>query len=97
MHNWFTQVWVNKCLQNIFYTSIKNTLIKDDIIDIFKEVNVVHLEQLSRNLAKVFDDREHDSIMTIVVNKQGYSAHKSILSSTSSYLRYIMLNFLRVQ
>ena len=54
----------------------------------FKDVNFVHLEQLSNNFAKMFDDRNNDHILSTAVNQQVYFAHKNILSSTSSYLRY---------
>ena len=60
---------------------------KIDQYNLFVDLNVVHLEQLSRNFEKVFKAREHDSILTIVVNQQGYFAHKNLLSTTSSYLR----------
>ena len=63
----------------------------------FPDLNVVHLEQLSHNFAKMFKVREHDAIMTIVVNQQGYFAHKHILLSSSSYLRYISSLFVYIQ
>ena len=57
------------------------------MFDKFKDVNVVHLEKLSNNLAEMFNDRENDNILTMQVNKQAYLAHKSLLSSSSAYLR----------
>ena len=62
------------------YTFIKQTLI-------FEDLNVIHLEQHSRNSEKVFKDREHDNLLTIVCNNLGYMAHKNIISSYSLYLR----------
>ena len=58
-----------------------------NILFILKDVNVTHLEQLSNNLAGMFNEREHDNILTVQVNKQAFLAHKSMLSSASSYLR----------
>ena len=36
----------------------------------------------------MFKVREHDNILSIVLNQHGYFAHKNILASSSPYLRY---------
>ena len=51
------------------------------------DVHVENLDELSNNCATMFENREHDNILTVSVNEQEYPAHKNILSSASSYLR----------
>ena len=53
----------------------------------FKDINVVHTELLVRNYAYMYENREQDTIVKVVVNRKEYFAQKSIISSSSSYLR----------
>ncbi len=50
---------------------------------------ISHLQKLSSNMAKMFEDRENNFDLVLSVNKQRYTAHKCILSSSSPYLRFV--------
>ena len=56
-------------------------------LKIFQDINISHLEQLSRNFEQMFKLREHDCILKIVANDQEYFAHKNIFSCSSLYLK----------